>query len=98
VAPLALLPIALYIAKRSNWSFDTSSKAEDAAAQIAIRKWFIFSTLKNAFGGSTDTTLARLRELLNNCNATTPFPADALYQSLGIEASLSDGEINRILE
>lgn len=98
VAPLALLPIALYIRKRANWTFDTSSNAEDAEAQVAIRKWFIFSTLKNAFGASTDTTLARLRELLAICDATTPFPADALYKSLEIEPRLNDVEIGRILE
>jgi len=98
VAPLALLPIAFYLMKRGNSSFDTSSKAEDADAQVAIRRWFVFSTLKNAFGGSSDTTLTRLRELLNASGPTTPFPADTLYKSLGIEASLSDAEIGRILE
>lgn len=97
VAPLALLPIAFYIKKRGNWSFDTSSKVEDAEAQIAIRKWFIFSTLKNAFGSSSDTTLARLRELLADCDASTPFPADALYKSLGIEPKLNEAEITRIM-
>lgn len=98
VAPLVLLPIAFYIMKRGNAAFDTSSKTEDADAQVAIRKWFVFSTLKNAFGGSSDTTLTRLRELLLASTPTTPFPAEALYKSLGIEPSLSDAEIERILE
>ena len=98
VAPLALLPIAFYLMKRGNSSFDISSKAEDAHVQVAIRKWFVFSTLKNAFGGSSDTTLTQLRELLNACGPTTPFPADVLYRSLEIEPSLSDSEIDRILE
>jgi hypothetical protein len=98
VAPLALLPIAFYLMKRGNTSFDTSSKAEDADAQVAIRKWFVFSTLKNAFGGSSDTTLTRLRDLLNTFGPVTPFPADALYKSLGIEPSLSEAEIGRVLE
>jgi len=98
VAPLALLPIAFYLMKRGNSSFDKSSKAEDADAQVAIRKWFVFSTLKNAFGGSSDTTLTRLRELLNTWGRTTPFSVDILYKSLGIEPSLSDTEIDRILE
>lgn len=98
VAPLALLPIAFYIMKRGNSSFDTSSKAEDADAQVAIRKWFIFSTLKNAFGGSSDTTLTRLREVLKTCGPTSPFPADLLYKSLGIEPRLDEAEIDRILE
>jgi len=98
VAPLALLPIAYYLKKRKNPVFDTSSKAEDAATQVEIRKWFVFSTLKNAFGGSSDTTLSRLRELLAGCGTSTPFPADTLYKSLAIEARLSDAEIQRILE
>jgi hypothetical protein len=98
VAPLALLPIALYLMKRGNSSFDTSSKADDAKAQVSIRKWFVFSTLKNAFGGSSDTTLTRLRQLLNPCGPTTSFPADALYKSLEIEARFNDAEIDRILE
>ncbi len=98
VAPLALLPIAFYLMKRGNSSFDKSSKAEDAEVQIAIRKWFILSTLKNAFGGSSDTTLTRLRELLLTCGPTTPFPADVLYASLEIEPRLNDTEIARVLE
>ena len=98
VAPLALLPIALYLLKRGNKAFDTSSKSEDAEAQVAIRKWFVFSTLKNAFGGSSDTTLTRLRELLNGCGADTPFPAESLYKSLGIEPRFNDAEIERILD
>lgn len=97
VAPLALLPIAYYLKKRGNSSFDTSSKTEDAEAQVAIRMWFVFSTLKNAFGGSSDTTLTRLRELLAGCNSSTPFPAEELYKSLGIEPRLNDAEIDRIL-
>ena len=61
VAPLALLPITFYLRNRGNPNFDKSSSAADTEAQIAIRKWFVFSTLKNAFGGSSDTTLTRLR-------------------------------------
>jgi len=98
VAPLALLPIAFFLMKRSNRAFDTSSKIEDAEAQVAIRRWFVFSTLKNAFGSSSDTTLTRLRELLTGCSHDTPFPSDDLYKSLGIEPRLNDAEVDRILE
>jgi hypothetical protein len=97
VAPLALLPIAFYLMKRGNASFDTSSNAEDADAQVAVRQWFVFSTLKNAFGGSSDTTLTRLRELLKTCGPTTAFPADVLYTSLAIEPRFNDAEIDRML-
>ena len=88
---------AFFLMKRKNWSFDTSSKKEDAQAQIAIRRWFIFSTLKNAFGGSSDTTLTRLRELLISCDPMTAFPVDVLFKSLEIEPRLNDAEIDRIL-
>lgn len=97
VAPSALLPIALFVMKRGDPAFDTSSNIDDANAQISIRRWFIFSTIKNAFGGSLDTTLTRLRELLLEVGAKTPFPADALYKSLEIEPRFNNLEIERIL-
>ena len=98
VAPLALLPIAFYLLKRDNPRFDESSMKEDALAQVTIRKWFVFSTLKNAFGGSSDTTLTRLRQILLKHNSGDPFPAEELYKSLEIKPSLSDTEIDRVLE
>ena len=98
VAQLALLPIAFYLLKKGAPNFHISSEREDVAIQVAIRKWFIFSTLKGAFGGSSDTTLTRLRELLKKCDSNTPFPADELYKSLEIEPSLKDVEIEHFLE
>lgn len=96
VAPLALLPIAFYLGKRNNPNFDQSSREEDAKAQIAIRKWFVFVTLKNAFGGSSDTTLTRLRQIL--MKADSVFPAEEMYRSLDIEPSFTETEVDRILE
>ena len=98
VAPLALLPIAFYLMKRGNRNFDISSNIEDVKAQEAIRRWFVFATLKNAFGGSSDTTLSRLRVLLKDLDLVAAFPSDDLYRSLEIESSLNDTEIDRILE
>ena len=98
VAQLALLPIAFYLLKKDDSNFRISSEREDVAIQVAIRKWFMFSTLKGAFGGSSDTTLTRLRELLKKCGSNTPFPADELYKSLRIEPSLTDEEIEHFLE
>lgn len=84
--------------KRDNPDFDTSSEAKDVEAQVVIREWFVFSTLKNAFGGSSDTTLTRLREILKGCDSMAPFPAEELYKSLEIEPSLSTAEIDRFME
>jgi len=97
VAPLSLLPIAFYLMKRGNSAFDMSSAIEDADAQIAIRKWFIFATLKNAFGSSSDTTLTRLRDLLNTFDPAATFPSGSLYKSLGIEPQFNEAEIDHIL-
>lgn len=98
VAQLALLPIAFYLLKKGEPNFHTSIKEENLAIQVAIRKWFMFSTLKGAFGGSSDTTLTRLRELLKKCDSNTHFPADELYTSLEIEPSLTDAQIEDFLE
>ncbi len=98
VAPLALLPIAYFLLNRGNSRFYESSRADDAESQIAIRRWFVFSTLKGAFGGSSDTTLRRLREILKKCDPAAAFPATELFRSLEIEPSLTDAEIERILD
>lgn len=98
LAQRALLPIAFYLLKKGNPNFHTSNKSEDVSVQVAIRKWFILSTLRNVFGRSSDTILTRLRELLKRCDSNTPFPADELYKSLGIEPSLTDEEIDHFLE
>lgn len=98
VAPLGLLPIAFFLLKRGNSKFDVSSNVEDAEAQYAIKRWFVFSTLKNAFGGSSDTTLTRLREVLKSHDCQNNFPADDLYRALEIEPSLSEPEIDRIMD
>lgn len=98
VAQLALLPIAFYLLKKGEPNFHTSIKEENLAIQVAIRKWFMFSTLKGTFGGSSDTTLTRLRELLKKCDSNTHFPADELYKSLEIEPSLTDAQIEEFLE
>jgi hypothetical protein len=97
VAPLGLLPIAFFLMRRGNRTFDTSSNSDDARAQVEIRRWFILATLKNAFGGSSDTTLTRLRDILAKCDGPSPFPAADLYTSLEIEPHLNDAEIERIL-
>ena len=99
VAPLALLPIAFWLMRRrsNDHKFDTSSSERDAKNQLAIRRWFIFSTLKGSFGGSSDTTLTRLREIQKQNYPQQDFPADKLYESLEIAPSLNDLEIERIV-
>jgi hypothetical protein len=97
VAPLALLPIAYFLMKRGNKNFADSSSADDVAVQVEIRRWFVFVTMKNAFGGSSDTILSRLREVMSAVDSTNQFPSVNLYDSLQITPGFTDGEIGRIL-
>jgi len=98
VAPLALLPISFWLMKRGEVSFDKSSKREDVAVQSDIRKWLSLALLKNSFGGSSDTTLKSLRDVLLKVKTYKEFPMDALNDALGIDATLSEAEIDDLLE
>ena len=103
VAPLTLLPIAFWLMKRGNDTFDKSSKKEDVLVQTAIRKWLTITMLKNAFGGSSDTTLKNLRDKLlqlekvMELGAKGDFPAEHLNKSLEISSALSLDEIEDLL-
>ena len=93
VAPLALLPIAFFLMKKKDSSFEKSSEINDVNNQIIIRKWLILALLKNAFGGSTDTRLNNIRDIFRK-QTFNVFPMNELNQELGIEAKLSDNEID----
>jgi len=98
VAELALLPISFWLMKRGQEFFDKSSKREDVATQTAIKKWLTLALLKNAFGGSSDTTLRNLREVLLKASTYKEFPTQELNAALRIEASLADSEIENHLK
>jgi uncharacterized protein with ParB-like and HNH nuclease domain len=97
VAPNALLPIAFFLMKRGNTSFEQSSEINDVENQVRIRKWLILALLKNAFGGSSDTTLRNIREILLKESPLTVFPIEELLNYSEIELGFSDSEIERIL-
>lgn len=60
-----LLPIAFYLEKLNKKNFVESTDKEDVKNQIIIQKWIIITLLKNAFGGSSDTTLKNLQDVIN---------------------------------
>lgn len=98
VAPLALLPIAFWLTKRGDYSFDKSSAKEEVSIQTDIRRWLTVALLKNAFGGSSDTTLKNQRDVLLSINRYKAFPWKDLNASLGIEPRLSEGDIEDMLK
>lgn len=98
VAPLALLPIAFFLSKKGNSSFDISSELNNVLIQVDIRKWLIIVLLKNAFGGSTDTKLKNIRDILLSLASYDRFPINELNQELGIEANFFHNEIEQLLK
>lgn len=97
VAPLALLPLSFWLMKRGDDTFDKSSKKDDVTTQTDMKKWLTMALLKQAFGGSSDTTLKNLRDVLRNTKTYKAFPFDQLNRSLGIDAKLSAAEIEGLL-
>jgi len=97
VAPLALLPISFWLMKRGEDTFDKSSKKDDVAAQTDIKKWLTTALLKGAFGSSSDTTLKNLRDALQAVKTYKAFPSGSLNSALGIDAKLTDAELEDLL-
>jgi len=97
VSTLALLPIALYLTKANKKNFVESTEQTDVENQILIQKWLAIVLLKNAFGGSSDTTLKNLQDVLNEQSDFTAFPFEAFNKKLNIEPTFSDTEIGNLL-
>ena len=97
VAPLTLVPIAFWLMKKGDDSFDKSSRREDVAAQTEIKKWLTIALLKNVLGASTDTTLKNLRDVLLTVTTHKTFPTDGLNAALRIDGKLVDPEIDELL-
>lgn len=62
----AIIPIAYYLMKKSyNHSIIYSQVKNDIQIKNEIIRWFSFSLLTGAFGGSSDTTLKNMRDGIN---------------------------------
>lgn len=93
----ALLPIALYLGKLNKKNFVDSTDKKDVDNQILIQKWLILTLLKNAFGGSSDTTLKNLQDVTLEQEYFDYFPFEALNKRLNIEPSFNETEIDNLL-
>jgi uncharacterized protein with ParB-like and HNH nuclease domain len=97
VSTNALLPISLYLNKLGKKKFFESTEQSDVANKLIIQKWLAIALLKNAFGGSSDTTLKNLQETLNEQADLSVFPYEAINKKLNIEPSFTDTEIENLL-
>lgn len=97
ISALALLPVALYLSRLGKKNFVESTQQDDVRNQLLIEKWIAIVLLKNAFGGSSDTTLKNLQDALNEQADLSVFPYEAINRKLNIEPSFSDTEIENLL-
>jgi uncharacterized protein with ParB-like and HNH nuclease domain len=96
-AAMALLPIAYYLIKLNKKNYINSTSKEDVENQTTIQKWLVLVLLKNSFGGSSDTTLGKLRSELISISDYSKFPFVELNKKLGIGSSFTDEEIENLL-
>jgi uncharacterized protein with ParB-like and HNH nuclease domain len=67
----ALIPIAYYLKReKKNEAFIHSDKTADVKIREDIIYWLNVSMMKNAFGGSSDTTLTEIRKALKGTSVT----------------------------
>lgn len=95
VTKLALLPIAQYIRNKKSSTYITSSAEEDVKDQNNIQKWLLMAILKNLLGGSSDTTLNQMREVVGKHG--TAFPVKELSDKLKVDLSFTDIELDKLL-
>lgn len=95
---MALLPVALYISRLSKKDLVFSTDKNDAQNQSHIQKWLALSLLKKSFGGSSDTTLKNLQEILLSAKNCSDFPYEALNKKLDIESRFSQKDIDDLLK
>jgi hypothetical protein len=97
ISSIALLPIALYLTKLGRKNFVESTQQVDVNNQLLIQKWLAIVLLKNAFGGSSDTTLKNLQDVLNEQSDLSIFPYEIINKKLNIDSDFSDTEIENLL-
>lgn len=95
VTRLPLLPIAQYLRNKNSSTYLSSSSMTDVQDQTNIQKWLFLMILKSAFGGSSDTTLTNIRNVIGLIR--DKFPFNEINTKLIIDSSFTDGEIENWL-
>ena len=95
VTKLALLPIAQYIRNKNASTYISSSEANDVKDQNNIQKWLLMAILKNLLGGSSDTTLNQMREVVGE--EGNIFPVMELSDKLKADLTFTDIELDKLL-
>jgi uncharacterized protein with ParB-like and HNH nuclease domain len=95
VSRLPLLPIAQYLRNKSNSLYLSSSNINDVKDQTNIQKWLLLMILKGSFGGSSDTTLNKIRNVIGT--TSDAFPHEEINRELSIDLVFNNMEIDNLL-
>ena len=95
VTKLALLPIAQYIRNKNASTYISSSAENDVKDQNNIQKWLLMAILKNLLGGSSDTTLNQMREVVDKVG--DKYPVMELSDKLKVDLSFTGIELDKLL-
>jgi uncharacterized protein with ParB-like and HNH nuclease domain len=95
VSRLPLLPIAQYLRNKNNTSYLSSSNINDVKDQTNIQKWLLMMILKGTFGGSSDATLNKIRNVISTTSYA--FPYEEINRELSVDLVFNDMEIDNLL-
>lgn len=95
VTRLPLLPIAQYLRNKNSSTYLSSSNSKDVQDQTNIQKWLLLMILKGSFGGSSDTTLTKIRNVIGDISDA--FPYNEINKELSVESVFNDMEIENLL-
>ena len=96
VSKNAILPISYYIKDKTAKNFVYSSDQDLMKIKNNIQKWFVLNTIRNVFGGSSDTTLKQCQEILEQFK-NEDFPYSKLNEKLSVSPTFNNAEINNFL-
>ena len=95
----ALIPIAYYFMHHPGLTLHTSTPL-DVRNAAAVRRWFTSALLNGVFGGSSDTLLTVVREVLQRHAHEDDFPMDDLNKAVarsGRKSTFDDNAIDDFL-
>jgi hypothetical protein len=95
VSRLPLLPIAQYLRNKNYSLYLSSSNITDVKDQTNIQKWLLLMILKGIFGGSSDTILNKIRNVIST--TSDAFPFEKINRELSVDLVFNDMEINNLL-
>lgn len=96
----ALIPVAYFLFKNPTVTLRGSTPFDVRNAN-SIRQWVIMAMLRGAFGGSSDTLLREIRNIIEASNPGADFPIEAINDAVvktNRSSGFDDSAVNDVLD